>query len=166
MSDDEEIKLNETADKSKVADSKVNSKNRESISLPKKEELVAAKKKEEKKVEKKAYSLWDFTKFTLPFLWKGGLLIRLQTILTFILLFLSKGLNVTHPLILKYAIDNIQMCQDDKDCPNRDQTYFLVAMYCAIRFTADFVNNIREIPFANVSASAEIYIAHLVYTHI
>jgi ABC-type transport system involved in Fe-S cluster assembly fused permease/ATPase subunit len=39
-------------------------------------------------------------------------------------------------------------------------------MYCVVRFSADFVNNIREIPFANVSASAEIFIAHLVYTHI
>lgn len=39
-------------------------------------------------------------------------------------------------------------------------------MYAIVRFTADFVNNIREIPFANVSASAEIYIAHLVYSHI
>ena len=39
-------------------------------------------------------------------------------------------------------------------------------MYCVVRFAADFVNNIREIPFANVSASAEIYIAHMVYTHV
>ena len=109
MSDEEEVKLDATADKNKDSDSKSGSVHRESISLPKKD-LVADKKKEEEKkkaAEKKSYSLWDFAKFTLPFLWKGGLLIRLQTILTFILLFLAKGLNVTHPLILKYVIDNI-----------------------------------------------------------
>lgn len=39
-------------------------------------------------------------------------------------------------------------------------------MYCLTRFSADFANNIREIPFANISASAEIFIAQLVYTHI
>ncbi len=82
---------------------------RASISLPKKEELVEKAKVEAEK-KKKTYSLWDFTKFTLPFLWKGGFMIRVQTVLTFILLFLSKGLNVMHPLILKFVIDEIQKC--------------------------------------------------------
>jgi len=77
---------------------------RQSISMPKKEDLVAKAQAEKKK---KTYSLWDFTKFTMPFLWKGGFLIRLQTILTFVLLLVAKGLNVTHPLILKFAIDSI-----------------------------------------------------------
>ena len=160
-SDEEEVKQDINTTKDKSADSKL----RQSVSLPKKEDLVAKKKEEDEK-NKKTYSLWDFAKFTLPFLWKGGLMIKLQTILTFILLFVSKGLNVTHPLILKYAIDSIQECLDDKTCPNSDRVYFLVAMYCVVRFAADFVNNIREIPFANVSASAEIYIAHIVYTHV
>ena len=26
---------------------------------------------------KKAYTLWDFMKFTIPFVWKGGVLIRI-----------------------------------------------------------------------------------------
>ena len=98
-------------------------------------------------------------------------MIRIQTILTFVLLLLAKGLNVMHPLILKFTIDNIQECHFAKDlplypCDDVSNTYFLVAMYCVVRFAADFVNNIREIPFANVSASAEIFIAHKVYTHI
>ena len=46
------------------------------------------------------------------------------------------------------------------------QTYILVIMYAVTRFAADLVNNIRELPFANVSAAAEIYIAHMVYNHI
>ena len=160
-SDDEEVKQDISTTKDNAADTKP----RQSISLPKKEDLVAKKKEEDAK-NKKTYSLWDFAKFTLPFLWRGGFMIKLQTILTFILLFVSKGLNVTHPIILKYAIDEIQGCLDENGCPNSDTVYFLVAMYCAVRFAADFVNNIREIPFANVSASAEIYIAHLVYTHV
>ena len=155
---------------SKLIDNNSALRHRESISLPKKEEEIKkAKEEEAKKPNKKEYSLWDFAKFTLPFMWKGGFWIKVQTTLTFILLFVSKGLNVTHPLILKYTIDSIQSiqsCQDEVDCPTADHTYFLVAMYCIIRFTADFVNNIREIPFAAVSASAEIYIAHLVYNHI
>jgi ATP-binding cassette subfamily B protein len=161
---------------SKVVDTTVESKQpllettnpRQSISLPKKEDLVEKAKAEAEK-KKKTYSLWDFTKFILPFLWKGGFLIRVQTVLTFILLFISKGLNVLHPLLLKFAIDEIQKCHfinNHEECPDSSHTYFLVAMYCTVKFSADFVNNIREIPFANVSASAEIFIAHLVYTHI
>ncbi len=49
---------------------------RESISMPKKEELVAKTKAAEAEKQKKTYTLWDFTKFTMPFLWKGGFLIR------------------------------------------------------------------------------------------
>jgi len=71
------------------------------MSIPQK----PAEKKPEAK--KKKYGLWDFTKFTLPYLWRGGLLIRVQTVLTIFLLFVSRGLNVLHPLILKYAIDAI-----------------------------------------------------------
>lgn len=129
----------------------------------------AAPAKKEEKEKKKDYSLWDFMKFTFPYLWRGGFWIRVQTILTFFLLFISRGLNVSHPLILKFAVDDIT-CNSEKgsggDCPHTaEYTYILVALYAVIRFLADFVNNIREIPFANVSASAEIYIAHLVYSH-
>lgn len=85
-------------------DSKTNI--RQSISLPNIEQQVAKVKAEAAK-KKKTYSLWDFVKFTLPFLWKGGIWIRIQTVLTFILLFISRGLSVTHPLILKFAIDSI-----------------------------------------------------------
>jgi hypothetical protein len=128
-----------------------------------------SKKPEEEK--KKTYSLWDFMKFTMPFLWRGGFWIRVQTILTFLLLFVSRGLNVSHPLILKFAIDDITCDSENQgkegaECPHsNDYTYMLVALYAVIRFMADFVNNIREIPFANVSASSEIYIAHKVYSH-
>jgi len=77
------------------------------------------------------------------------------------MLLLSRGLNVLHPVILKLAVDAITASD-----PDHAHTYLLISMYCVVRFLADFVNNIREIPFANVSASAEIYIAHMVYNHI
>lgn len=78
--------------------------------------LTEERKKEEAKrkestwgadASKKKYGMWDFFSFTLPFLWKGGLLIKIQTILTFALMILAKGLNVIHPLILKMVIDDM-----------------------------------------------------------
>ncbi len=119
--------------------------------------------------KKKKYSLWDFTKFTLPFLFKGTLFIKIQTLLTFLMLFLSKGLSSGNPLLLKMAVDNIQVCFFDtvsSKCEDESKTIIFVILYVAIRFAGDLVNNLREIPFANVSASAEIYISHRVYTHI
>ena len=141
---------------------------RQSISLPDKEKEIE-KAKKETEATKKTYSLLDFAKFTLPYLWRGGFWIRVQTVITFVLLIVSRLLNVTHPLILKYAIDAIS-CIGEKperqdECASHSSTYFLVAMYALVRFLADLVNNIREIPFANVSASAEIHIAHQVYSH-
>lgn len=74
-----------------------------------------------------------------------------------------------HPIILKYLIDTIT-AEDDDPTLTADgastSTYMLVIIYATVKFSADFVNNIREIPFANVAASAETYIAHLVYNHI
>lgn len=112
--------------------------------------------------------MWFYIKFTLPFLWKGGWWIRIQTILTFFLLIISRLLNVSHPLILKYAIDAVSCdsATDGSCSSDTGHTYLLIVMYALVRFLADLVNNIREIPFATVSASAEIYIAHLVYNHV
>ena len=42
----------------------------------------------------------------------------------------------------------------------------MIGMYALTRFSAEFVNYIREIPFANVAASAEVHIAHMVFNHI
>ena len=109
---------------------------------------------------KKQYGIWDFVKFTFPFLWKGGLKIRIYTVITLLLLVLTKMLNVTHPLILKLIIDGVTSFQD------QSEIYFYIGMYALTKFSADFVNYIREVPFATVSASAETYIAHMVYNHI
>lgn len=140
---------------------------RQSVSLP--SESPQAKKKPEAAPKAKKYSMWHYFKFTMPFLWKGGFWIRVQTVLTFILLVISRLLNVTHPLILKYTIDAIGCDQsiDPTNCDSdHNRTYMLIFMYAGTRYAADLVNNIRELPFANVSAAAEIYIAHMVYNHI
>lgn len=106
----------------------------------------------------------DFFKFVFPFLWRGSLLIRINTVLTFLLLILTKALNVVHPLILKYIIDSITLGNTGKD--HQADIFFMIGMYTLTRFSADFVNYIREIPFATVSASAEIHVANLVYNHV
>ena len=46
------------------------------------------------------------------------------------------------------------------------ETYILILTYAMTKFGADFINNIREIPFANMSAAAEISIASDVYDHV
>ena len=55
----------------------VNSDVRQSISLPKKpEEAKGPATNAAAAPKKKKYGLWDFTKFTVPYLWKGGFMIR------------------------------------------------------------------------------------------
>lgn len=73
------------------------------------------------------------------------------------MIILAKVLNVTHPLLLKYLIDTLIA---------GESIYFLVVAYTVNRLLADFVNNLREVTFAKVSANAEVYIANKVYNHI
>lgn len=42
----------------------------------------------------------------------------------------------------------------------------LIIGYALVKFLGDFLNNIREIPYANMAAAAEISIAHDVYDHV
>ena len=55
----------------------------------------------------KNYGYWYFLKFTFPAIWKQGWLLRIQVVITFSLLVLSKVLNVIHPLILKEVINDV-----------------------------------------------------------
>ena len=115
----------------------------------------------------KTYTLWDFTKFTLPFLWRGGLAIKLQTILTFTMMIFAKVIVVTYPIFLKYSVDGITCdpLYSETVCPSSSEIYFFVGMYGGLKFSGDLVNYLREIPFASVTASAECYIANMVYKH-
>lgn len=82
------------------------------------------------------------------------------------MLILAKGLNVFHPIVQKSVVDNLTGSYSEGDTELKAKMFFLIALYSLIRFAADFTNYIREIPFANVSASAEIFIAHSVYNHV
>ena len=72
-----------------------------------------------------------------------------------------------HPLILKAIVDNISCDrEEEEDCPDSDEVYLLIGLYALIKFGADFLNYIREVPFAYISANAEKHIAVMVYSHI
>lgn len=83
------------------------------------------------------------------------------------LMLVSKCLVVTYPYFLKLSIDGIT-CDEaivNTVCPGPNEIYLYIAMYGTVKFSADFVNYIREIPFANVMASAECHIANMIYKH-
>ncbi len=97
-------------------------------------------------------------------------MIKLTTIFTFFLLFASRFANILVPLILRAIINNISCDPETTDledgCPDTQSTYILVIAYAATKFGADFMNYIREVPFAVISANAEKYIAAMVYSHV
>lgn len=119
--------------------------------------------------EKKVFSLWDFLKFTFPRLWSGGFMRKLLVIFNFILVISVKLCNVTVPIVLKYAVEAI-ICDpaliEEGECPTEMDTYLLIGLYGFVKFGADFINYIREIPYAYMAARAEISIAHDVYDHV
>lgn len=96
-------------------------------------------------------------RFMLPFLWKGGFWIKFQVLITAMLIVGGKVLNVIHPVILKWLIDAFTAGENG---------YYLVISYVVVRFAADLVNNFREVTFANVAASAEVFIADKVFNHV
>jgi hypothetical protein len=111
--------------------------------------------------------MWYFLKFTLPFMWTGGVMIKIQTVLTFTCLILSKVFNVMHPAVLGMVVNAIVCIGEQKaDCPTSSEVYYLVGLYALLKFLADFVRYICEVPFASVSASSEVFIASMVYKHI
>lgn len=100
-------------------------------------------------------------------MWKGGVMIKIQTILTFLCLILSKVFNTAHPAILGMIVNAI-VCIGNAgaDCPSSNEVYYLIGLYTLLKFLADFIRYVCEVPFSNVSASSEVYIASLVYKHI
>lgn len=95
--------------------------------------------------------------FIFSALWKGQGWIKLQVIITFLMIILAKLLNVFHPIVLKILIDTLI---------EGNQTYHLVVFYGVIRLLADAVNNLREITFARVSANSEVIISSKLFNHI
>ena len=105
----------------------------------------------------KTYGVMYTLRYILPFLWTGGFWVKIQLVTTIFLIITAKVLNVAHPIILKMLIDTLTEGKDG---------YFYVGAYVIVKFAADFVNNLREVTFAHVSANAETKIALTVYTHI
>ena len=140
----------------------------------KKEKESAEEKKKKSMVawgetgEKKSFGLIGFVKFTFPRLWKGSCFNKFIVVFNFLMTFAVKSCKVVTPLILKYVIDAI-ICDrqaEDSECPSEQQTYILIISYACAKFGEDLINNLREIPYANMAASAEISIAHDVYDHV
>ena len=118
----------------------------------------------------KGHGFTDFVAFAVPFMWRGGCAVKVSTIGMFVILIISRFGNVIHPLVLKQVVTNITCDPDSttlKDgCPEPQVTYILILLYALTKFVAEFLNHIREIPFAYIGANAEKYIAALVYRHI
>lgn len=111
--------------------------------------------------------------FAVPFIWKGSLVVKISTIGMFITLIVSRLGNVIHPLVLKAVIENISCVEKPADgdipavtCPDAHTNYMLIIIYAVTKFAAEFLNYIREIPFAYIAANAEKHIAAKVYQHI
>jgi len=118
----------------------------------------------------KSYGITEFLKFATPMLWTGSCAVKLLTVLMMVSLLLSRAMQVVHPLLLKQVVINIT-CDDattelEDGCPDAQETYMIIVIYGCIKFTADLLNYIREVPFSYMSANAEKKIAAMVYSHI
>ena len=89
----------------------------------------------------------------------GGCLIRFQVIASFVLIISSKVFNNLAPIFLATSVNMITNGQ-------MADTYGWIVGYAVLKFCAELFYTLREITFANVSASSEVYIAHKVYNHV
>jgi len=104
-------------------------------------------------------------------MWRGSCFAKFVTIITFVLLIVSRIANTSHPLILGQIVADISCDPEnplfkETGCPDSQQIYTWIAIYACMKFFAEFLNYMREIPFAYVSANAELHIATMVYRHI
>ena len=82
---------------------------------------------------------------------------------------LSKAFATAHPALLGMTVNSFvcaAKAEAGVECPTQKETYLLISLYAICKFMADFIRYVVEIPFSNVSASAEVYIASMVYKHI
>ena len=102
-------------------------------------------------------------------MWRGSCTVKLITIITFLLLLISRLANAAHPLILGETVSAI-ICdvktKKDGECPDTFDCYTLILIYTGCKFGADLLNYLRELPFAAISANSEKHISRIVYRHI
>jgi ABC-type multidrug transport system fused ATPase/permease subunit len=147
---DDEQEVAKTGDEQKLNKERMKKSTKDEKEVPKKSQWSEEDEKETRGV---IYAL----KFAAPALWQGSIWIKLQVIATIFLIIMAKVLNVCHPLVLKYLIDELV---------SGGPIYNYVALYACARLAADLTNNLREVTFAKVAANAEVYIADKVYNHI
>ena len=104
-------------------------------------------------------------------LWRGSCGVKFLTVLMIFSLFVSQFAQVATPLILRIVVSNItcdetKLENPDEECTTAHETYMLILAYAGVNFGAQFLNYVREIPFAYMSANAEMKIAAMVYAHI
>lgn len=128
--------------------------------------------------EKKSFGVAGMLRFTLPRLWTGSCWNKFIFIFNFIMVFAFKGILVFVPIVMKEVIDSMVCTEsslmpdqsfwlrDQPGCPSSTETYTIIIIYIIVKFLADFLANVREIPFANMGAVAEISIAYDVYDHV
>lgn len=56
--------------------------------------------------------------------------------------------------------------ENHEECPSPSSTYMAIVLYVMCKFASDVLNYLRELPFAEVSAKAEVSICHDVYEHV
>ena len=129
--------------------------------------------------EKKSFGFKGMLKFTLPRIWKGSIWNKFMFIFNVLMVFIVKGMNVFVPIVMKETIDSI-VCTEQTigqtrifwmhggqhGCPTESEIYSIIALYISVKFATDFLSYIREIPFAEMGAVAEISIANDVYDHV
>lgn len=107
-------------------------------------------------------------KFVFPRLWRGTFWEKSIVVLNFALIFIAKAANSINPIMLKYAVDSI-VCDrtiPGNSCPSEEETYLLIGAFTGFKYIYNLLENFREIPYAKMSATAEITIAHDVYDHV
>ena len=113
--------------------------------------------------------MWEFLTFSFPFVWQGSCAVKTTTVITFFMMFLSKACNISHPLVLRAIVTAI-MCDEDKNgedtCPSTQDIYMLIILYAGLKFIAEFIQYLREIPFAYMVANAEKHVAVKVFDHV
>ena len=71
---------------------------------------------------------------------------------------IHKITNTVCPLIFSKII-NMLTCDPIKNtCPSSNEIFYLICAFSFLRFAYDLLNDYREIPFANISATCEISI--------
>jgi ABC-type bacteriocin/lantibiotic exporter with double-glycine peptidase domain len=83
---------------------------------------------------------------------------KLAVLSLLVLLFMSQILGIVYPLLFRNIVNEI--------AKDNSGAFMLISYYVLVKFLSEFLNNIRQWPFAYVQAQAEIEITKKVYRHV